>query len=243
MELRVAVEKRLGSFTLRADFAVTGDRLGLTGASGSGKSTLAAVIAGLKRPDAGEVHLDGTCLYSARQGIDLPADRRRVALVFQDPSLFPHLNVKNNLLYGFKRCAPEHRSIDFSALVATLKLEQLLDRGIHNLSGGEKQRVALGRAVLAHPRLLLMDEPLTGLDDPLKLQVIECLKGVNRQFGIPYLLISHSRSELQLMTDQLLVATGAGIAQQALRDPSPRGELARPQSLRWLRHSQGALRR
>jgi molybdate transport system ATP-binding protein len=209
MEVRMAVRKSFGAFTLDTDFTVTGEQVGIFGNSGSGKSTLVGLLAGLSTPEEGEIFLDGECLFSSSQGINVPPQRRRVGIVFQQPTLFPHLSVESNLLYGFRRCAPEHRSIDFTALVSVLKLDGLLKRGVNKLSGGEKQRVALGRAILANPRLLLMDEPLSALDDSLKFQIIQYLKSASEQFGIPYLFISHSLLEIRLMTEQVLaVAEG-----------------------------------
>lgn len=212
MEIRVDVDKRFGDFSMAADFTVTGERIGVFGESGSGKSTLAGMIAGLVQPDRGELFLDGECLFSSDKRINVPPEQRRIAIVFQQPTLFPHLNVKSNLLYGFRRCAREHRTIDFATLVEVLKLEGLLERGVNNLSGGEKQRVSLGRAVLANPRILLMDEPLSALDDTLKYQIIPYLKSVSEQFKIPYFFISHSLVEMRLMVDQVLVVAGGRIA-------------------------------
>jgi len=214
MEIRVAAEKRFGSFTLAADFRVTGERIGIFGVSGSGKSTLINLLAGLYEPDRGEIFLNGECLFSSANKINIPTERRRIAIVFQQPSLFPHLSVKSNLLYGFKRCEPEQRAIDFATLAAVLKLENFLPRGVNNLSGGEKQRVALGRAVLANPRLLVMDEPLSALDDTLKFQIIPYLKSVSEQFRIPYLFISHSLVEMRLMADEVLVVADGKIVEQ-----------------------------
>ncbi len=205
MQLAMKTEKRFGAFNLTSDFSVSGDRVGIFGVSGSGKSTLVGMLAGLVAPDSGEITLDGECLFSHANKINLPPEERRIAMVFQQPGLFPHLNVKNNLLYGYKRCPAKFRSIDFDTLVNVLKLEGLLERGVSNLSGGEKQRVALGRAILANPRLLLMDEPLSALDDTLRFQIIPYLKSVSEQFGIPYLFISHSMLEMRLMTDTALV--------------------------------------
>ncbi|NTV49076.1 MAG: molybdenum ABC transporter ATP-binding protein [Geobacteraceae bacterium] len=204
MQLSIKVDKSFGAFTLSADFTVTGDRIGIFGTSGSGKSTLVSILAGLLKPDSGEVMLDGDILFSSDKHINRRPEQRRIAMVFQQHSLFPHLNVRNNMLYGYKRCPAEYRTIDFDTLVAVLKLEGLLERGVTNLSGGEKQRVALGRAILANPRLLLMDEPLSALDDSLRFQIIPYLKSVSEQFGIPYLFISHSLVEMRLMTDTVL---------------------------------------
>ena len=204
MQLSMNVKKCFGAFTLSSDIVFRGDRIGVFGKSGSGKSTLVSMLAGLVEPDSGEIVLDGSCLYSSEQRINLRPEQRRIAMVFQQHCLFPHLNVKNNLLYGFKRCPAQYRTIDFTALVEVLKLEELLDRGVTNLSGGEKQRVALGRAILANPRLLLMDEPLSALDDTLRFQIIPYLKSVSSEFGIPYLFISHSLVEMRLMVDTVL---------------------------------------
>jgi len=222
VDLRVDVTKRLGDFTLEAELFVSGDRFGVFGESGSGKSTLVNLLAGLHEPDRGEIVLNGDCLFRSADRIDIPSERRRIAVVFQHPLLFPHLNVRANLLYGRKRLPAEHRKVDFDAVVDVLKLEPLLDRGVTNLSGGEKQRVALGRAVLASPRLLLMDEPLTALGDGLKFQIIPFIRKVSEQFRIPFLFISHSMVEMRLMADRVLVASGGRIA-----GPIPTEELAR----------------
>ena len=205
MKLRMRAAKSFGGFTLTTDFTTEGERIGIFGNSGGGKSTLVNLLAGLLKPDSGEIILDDICLFSDSRGINLPPEKRRIAMVFQQHCLFPHMNVRNNLLYGFKRSPPHQRRVDFDALVALLKLGELLGRGVTNLSGGEKQRVALGRAILANPRLLLMDEPLSALDDTLRFQIIPYLKSVSEHFGIPYLFISHSMVEMRLVTDTVLV--------------------------------------
>jgi molybdate transport system ATP-binding protein len=208
MELKVKAGKRYGAFAMDFDFAVSGERVGVFGESGSGKSTLVWMLAGLLQPDGGEIALDGECLFSSTSRINVPPERRRIAVVFQQPTLFPHLSVESNLLYGFRRSLPEQRTIDFATLIDVLNLDGLLERGVNNLSGGEKQRVSLGRAVLANPRLLLMDEPMSALDDTLKFQIIPYLKSVSEQFKIPYFFISHSLVEMRLMADQVIVVSG-----------------------------------
>jgi molybdate transport system ATP-binding protein len=207
----MSVHKSFDAFNLTADFTVSGDRVGIFGTSGSGKSTLVSMLAGLVEPDSGEIVLDGDYLFSSANNINLRPEQRRIAMVFQHHCLFPHLSVKHNLLYGFNRCPAHYRTIDFDSLVTVLKLDGLLGRGVTNLSGGEKQRVALGRAILANPRLLLMDEPLSALDDALRFQIIPYLKSVSEQFGIPYLFISHSLVEMRLMADQVLNVAGGHI--------------------------------
>ncbi len=190
MELRVALKKRFGSFLLDVDVTVRGERVGIFGPSGSGKSTLVGLIAGLSKPDQGAIVLDGEPLFDSDKGLNVHAEHRRMGMVFQRPSLFPHLSVKGNLLYGYRRCAPQNRKIAFDDVVEVLQIKRLLDRGVKHLSGGEKQRVAIGRAVLGNPRLLLLDEPLSALDDNLKFQIVPFLKNVCKAFTIPYLFIS-----------------------------------------------------
>lgn len=205
MDLSLTLRKRFGNFSLEADLAVTGSRIGIFGTSGSGKSTLVSMLAGLLKPDDGEIVLDGETLYSAPRRIHVRPDRRRIAMVFQHHGLFSHLSVRGNLLYGWKRCAVANRQINLHDIVEVLKIGHLLDRGVDNLSGGEKQRVALGRALLSNPRLLLMDEPLSALDDTLRFQIIPYLRGACEALAIPYLFISHSLVEMRLMAERVIV--------------------------------------
>ena len=218
MNLGVSVIKSFGTFRLEADFTSEGDRLGIFGESGSGKSTLVNLLAGTMAPDAGTISIDGDCLYSSETGVNVPPEKRRIAIVFQHPCLFPHMNVKGNLLYGYKRCAPENRRIELGPLAGILKLGGLLERGVKNLSGGEKQRVALGRAILSNPRLLLMDEPLSALDDDLKYQIIPYLKSVSDEFQVPFLFISHSMVEMRLMADRVIVFETGRIIERTTAD-------------------------
>ena len=219
MELRVAIQKQFGTFYLDADFAIQGDRIGIFGPSGGGKSTLVGLLAGLHQPDRGIVVLDGETIFDSKRGMNVPANHRRISMVFQRPYLFPHLSVKGNLLYGYKRCEPGHRRIKLESLLEVLQIGHLLDRGIRNLSGGERQRVAIGRAVLANPRLLIMDEPLSGLDDNLKYQIVPFLKSTCETFGIPYLFISHSLTEMRIMTERVLrIADGRITGEMAAED-------------------------
>ena len=214
MELQVAVQKKLGAFLLDMDFTIDDERIGIFGPSGSGKSTLVALIAGLRRPDRGSIAIDGEPLFHSDGPVNVPTEHRRIGMVFQRPHLFPHLSVKGNLLYGYKRCAPDHRRITLDHLVDVLQIGHLLDRGVKNLSGGEKQRVAIGRAVLSNPRVLVMDEPLSALDDNLKYQIIPFLKNVCETFRIPYIFISHSLTEMRIMTDRVLNVVDGRIAGQ-----------------------------
>jgi molybdate transport system ATP-binding protein len=227
MKLKIDIEKKLGNFFFRMDTGISGDRIGIFGASGSGKSTLVHMVAGLMTPDSGEIHLDDTCLFSRMKGVNLSPEQRRIAIVFQQAMLFPHLGVMANLLYGYHRCRPEHRKIRPEEIIEVLNLQQLLKRGVNKLSGGEKQRVALGRAVLANPRLLVMDEPLSALDDTLRYQIIPYLKSVSEEFRIPYLFISHSLAEMQLMADGVLVVANGGLSGVSTPDLVARNNMAR----------------
>ena len=222
MKLEVALEKRLGDFRFSARFTVEGQRIGVYGKSGSGKSTLMGMLAGLTRPDAGSIRLDGETLYDGSGSLSIPPERRRIAVVFQHAHLFPHLNVRRNLLYGYKRIPRRDRRIAPEALDEMLGLAPLLKRDVSTLSGGERRRVALGRAVLACPRLILMDEPLTGLDNGSKYQIIPYLKAVFDEFGIPLIFISHSLNEMRLMTEQILLFDGGRLISH-----SPTENLAR----------------
>jgi molybdate transport system ATP-binding protein len=205
MQLDVSVQKKQGDFRCDVTFQCTGDRVGLFGPSGSGKSTLAHLIAGLRRPDSGYIRLDDTTLFDSASGVNVPPEQRRVGVVFQQPHLFPHMSVLRNLLYGWRRLSPQQRSIQPESIIEVLQLGPILDRGVNRLSGGEQRRVALARTVLSCPRMILMDEPLTGLDDDLKFQIIPYLNEVFSCCAIPLLFISHSLAEMRLMTDQALV--------------------------------------
>lgn len=205
MDLEVSIEKQHGSFHFSSSFTLSARRCGVFGPSGSGKSTLMHMLAGLLSPDRGTIRLAGQTLFDAETGINIPAEQRRVGVVFQHSHLFPHMDVQRNLLYGWRRTTVAERRIAPDALIDVLNLGHLLHRGVNRLSGGERQRVALGRAVLACPRLILMDEPLTGLDEELKYQIIPYLKKVFGEFDIPLLFISHSLREMRLMTDEVLV--------------------------------------
>ena len=229
VKLHIDLEKQLGKFFIQVNAEVSGERIGIFGDSGSGKSSLVHFISGLLQPDRGEIILDGECLFSSQKGNNISPEHRRIAIVFQSPMLFPHMSVKKNLLYGYKRCHAENRRIRPETLIDLLKLQPLLKRGIENLSGGEKQRISLGRAILSSPRLLLMDEPLTALDDTLRFQIIPYLRSVSEKFLIPYMFISHSLTEMQLMTDSVLVLNNGRLAEKTTPEGLARNRMAKSQ--------------
>jgi molybdate transport system ATP-binding protein len=225
MELRVSLQRRVKNFHLDVDFTVNGNRVGIFGPSGGGKSTLVGLIAGLTKPDKGSIILDGETLFDSSSRTNVRTEVRRMGMVFQRPSLFPHLSVKGNLLYGHKRSAPENRKIGFDEVVEVLDIAHLLDRGVRHLSGGEKQRVAIGRAVLGNPRLLLLDEPLSALDDHLKFQIVPFLKNACETFQIPYLFISHSLLEMRIITDEVLNLVSGRVVSQTTPDALVRSRM------------------
>ena len=166
--LELRVRKSFGDFALDCEARFGDGVTAIFGPSGSGKSTLLNSIAGLVRPDEGEMSFEGETLYSSEDGAHVPPEKRRFGYVFQDSALFPHMSVADNIHYGYKLTAREDRRIEPSQLVELLGLERLLGRGVGNLSGGERQRVALARALATSPRLLLLDEPLASLDGGLR---------------------------------------------------------------------------
>lgn len=177
---------------------------GVLGASGSGKSTLLAVIAGLLKPQQGMISLDKQCLLNTSQKLFIPPYKRRIGLVFQDGQLLPHLSVRKNLLYGYENILQEQRQFELTAVVDLLGIGALLERKPSALSGGEKQRVALGRAILYSPSLLLLDEPLSALDEPLKNQILPFFLRISSEFKIPMVYVTHSQREIEFLTDTCL---------------------------------------
>jgi len=225
MHLEVDIEKKFVDFQCRMAFSLNSEKCGVFGQSGSGKTTLMHMLAGLLQPDRGVIKLNGTTLFDRENGIDLPPEARRVGVVFQHAHLFPHMSVKKNLFYGLNRIAPNERNIDPEQLIGILQVEQLLDRDVAKLSGGERQRVALGRTILACPHLILLDEPLAGLDGTLKYQIIPHLRRVFAEFSIPMLFISHSLQEMRMMTEQVLVMEGGLIINQLATEELARTSL------------------
>jgi len=191
----------LADFTLAVNVKLNAAVTGLTGPSGAGKTTLLELIAGLRRPDQGCIRLDGEELTNTASRRFLAPEKRRVGYVPQDLALFPHLDVRANLCYGLRR--DEGGLLE--KVIEVLELPTLVKRSIAGLSGGEKQRVALGRALLAGPRILLLDEPLSNLDDRLKEKILPYLHRIRREFAVPMIYVSHSKAELGGLCDEVLV--------------------------------------
>lgn len=196
----------------------------LFGPSGAGKTTVILAAAGLLRPDACRIAIDGLLLADTATGLWLPPERRRAGLVFQDARLFPHMSVATNLRFGLRRAPPG--SVQFDDVVELLGIAGLLDRRPHTLSGGERQRVAIGRALLAQPHLLLMDEPLAGLDDERKAEILPYLTRLKTALRLPVLYVTHSLDEVTRLADSLvLIETGQVIGCGPVAEVAARADL------------------
>lgn len=201
--MQVSIQKQLEAFALQVSFVLASRGITvLWGASGSGKTTLLQCLAGLLRPDAGRIACREAVWFDAEQGVCLVPERRRIGYVFQDVRLFPHLSVRSNMLFGRRFRGPS--GVSFEDVVALLGLGRLLHRTPSDLSGGEKQRVAVGRALLACPELLLMDEPLTGLDRGKREEIMAYIKAIPERFGVPILYVTHSDAERRFLADRVL---------------------------------------
>lgn len=197
------IQLKQGQFDLDQRFQSDQSVIGLFGASGSGKTTILHSIAGLVTPQAGWIKIKNQTWFDQTQKINLSTQQRRIGLVFQDAQLFPHKNVKQNLLFGFKHIQPQQRQFELDYIIELLKLEHLIERMPIKLSGGEKQRVALGRALLYSPQLLLLDEPLSALDAAHKAEIIPFFQRVKQELGIPMLYVSHDKSEIEQLTHEI----------------------------------------
>ncbi|MCA9752198.1 MAG: molybdenum ABC transporter ATP-binding protein [Gemmatimonadetes bacterium] len=190
---------------LDADVTIDAGITALFGPSGAGKTTLLHALAGLVRPERGRIERAGTLLFDSERGVNEPPERRRIGVVFQEPRLFPHRSVRENLRYGAPRADVPR---DFDRAVSLLELDGLLERRPASLSGGEQRRVAIARTLLADPAVMLLDEPLTGLDGARKDRALQLLSDVHREFGLPLVLVSHSLPDILRLTTRIVVLEG-----------------------------------
>ena len=202
--LSVDVEKRLGEFSIAARFETTAGATALFGPSGAGKTSLVNMIGGLLTPDRGRIAVDGNVLFDSAAHINVPADRRRIGMVFQEGRLFPHMTVARNLDYGRWMSGIEPDPAERERIVSLLDIGALLARRPGRLSGGERQRVAIGRALLMKPRLLLLDEPLASLDRARKLEILPYLARLRDEAKVPMIYVSHQAGEIQHLCSQVV---------------------------------------
>jgi molybdate transport system ATP-binding protein len=225
--LEIGIRHKQGSFSLSVFFQ--GAESGVTalfGPSGAGKTSVVNMVAGLMRPDAGRIAINGQCLFDSAQGIDLPPEKRRIGYVFQDGRLLPHLTVQANLVYGMRRTPAHRRFVQLEPVVELLGIGHLLQRRPARLSGGEKQRVAIGRALLTSPALLLMDEPLASLDAVRKDEVLPFIMRLGQEFSVPILYVSHALEEIiALATHLVMLENGRVLAAGELQTLLDRPDL------------------
>ena len=206
-------ELRQGEFTLEVRERLAGRVTVLFGPSGSGKTTILDAIAGLRTPVRGTIALNGRRLFDAGAGIDVPPHGRHLGYVTQDIALFPHMNVRRNVLYGRRR----GQKLALETVASMLEIQALLDRGVSRLSGGEKQRVALARALMSAPELLLLDEPLAAVDLELRGRILPYLERVRDELGVPIVYVTHDREEARGFAEHAVVlANGRVVASGAI---------------------------
>ena len=204
MSFEVDISRRLGQSTISARFEAQGGVTALFGASGVGKSSILNMVAGLMHPDCGHIIVDGQTLFNSQDQVNVPPEQRRLGYVFQDGRLFPHLRVRANLLYGFHLARTEDRWIDLDEATALLGISHLMERWPNTLSGGEAKRVAIGRALLSGARCLLMDEPLSSLDEPRCAEIIAVIERIRDELKLPILYVSHDHAEIARLASTII---------------------------------------
>ena len=205
MSAEIAIRHRQGAFLLDVAFTAERGVTALFGPSGAGKTSIVHVLAGLIRPDHGRIALEGHIVLDTDKGLFVPSEKRRAGLVFQDARLFPHMSVETNLLFGWRRMGKRADAAEITRIIRLLGLEKLLQRSPKHLSGGEKSRVALGRALLATPDILLLDEPLASLDQERRAEILPWLERLRHIARVPIFYVSHSLDEVARLADQVVL--------------------------------------
>lgn len=213
MGLSLRLQKRVEGFTLDVEWKIDNELAILFGVSGSGKSMTLQLIAGLLEPDAGFIRSNGSLLYDSTAGINLSPQKRCLGYVFQDRVLFPHMTVKKNVAYGLREYNQPEMADRVHEMLHLFHLEGLEDRFPSEISGGEKQRVALARALIGRPKALLLDEPFSGLDRPIRLELSRLLTEIRTEFDLPVLFVTHDIFEDYALPDKIIVYSGGRIIQ------------------------------
>jgi molybdate transport system ATP-binding protein len=207
----------LAEFPLEIDVELDHPVTALFGVSGAGKTSLLDLIAGLRSPSSAFIELDGRVLADTARRIAVPPRARRIGYVPQDLALFPHLTARKNILYGYRQTSGGGSPFSFNHVVDVLEIESLSRRRVTELSGGEKQRIALARALLTSPKLLLLDEPLASLDAALKAKIVPYLTRVREEFKVPMLYVTHDEREVLALCDEVLEMSRGKIVRRVLR--------------------------
>lgn len=219
--LQVSITKELPYFDLNIDFQINNNQiLVLWGPSGAGKTTILECIAGLRSPSKGCIELAESTLYSSRFNINIPTRERRVGYLFQDYALFPHMTVKQNVIYGLRNCktpAQESPALDFKTILDSFGVWHLIDRYPGQLSGGEKQRVALARALVSQPQLLLLDEPFSALDRQSRKNLRQEILKLKDDWQIPMVLVTHDEEDSRLLGDIIISLHNGQVIRQGTR--------------------------
>ncbi len=213
--LSVNITKVFDSFRLETQFEVEeGSITAIFGKSGAGKTSTINAIAGLTRPDVGVIQIGNTTLFDQHLRINLPIYKRQIGYVFQDDRLFPHMTVQNNLIYGTPKNRDVANSLNLTDITELLELAPLLERRPRTLSGGEKQRVAIGRALLSNPKLLLMDEPLASIDVQHRFEILPFIQRVREKTGITIIYVTHALEEVIFIADQIILLSEGQVTAQ-----------------------------
>ena len=213
MGLSVKIKKKLNSFSLDAEWEIGNELAVLFGCSGAGKSLTLQMIAGLLSPDQGAIHLNERVCFDSSSGRNLPPQERSCGYVFQDLALFPHMTIRENILYGAHGLSKAEREQQAGGMIEQFRIKGLEKKYPSEISGGQKQRVALARALIRRPEALLLDEPFSALDNPLRAEMQQFLKEIHQQLPIPIVFVTHDVLEAYSMADKIIIYADGSVAQ------------------------------
>ncbi|MFZ2955837.1 MAG: ATP-binding cassette domain-containing protein [Candidatus Ozemobacteraceae bacterium] len=213
MTLKVKIQKQVPGFSLDVEWEVTREIGVIFGYSGAGKSLSLQLIAGLLSPDSGKIQANETVFFDSTAGLNLPPQKRKIGYVFQDSSLFPHMNIADNIRFGFRDQDSANGEKLLLKMAQSFEIEDLLHKFPNEISGGQKQRVAFARALIGAPLALLLDEPFSALDNPIRAKMRYFLKKIQRQFQIPIILVTHDIFEAYSMADKIIIYSAGRVIQ------------------------------